>query len=87
MSDVARIRAEILHQCEKRAPDRTICPSEVARALWPSDWRDHMGEVRDVGTEMARASEIQITQRGLLRDPHDEILGAIRYRQTKTLKL
>jgi hypothetical protein len=87
MSDVARIRTEILRQCETRAPDRTICPSEVARVLWPTDWRDHMDEVRDVGTELARASAIQITQRGCARDPHDEIRGAIRYRQVKALEL
>jgi Protein of unknown function (DUF3253) len=82
MSDA--IRAEILRQCAARAPNRSICPSEVARALWPTEWREHMDKVRCVGTQLARASEIQITQRGSVRDPHEEIRGAIRYQLPKT---
>jgi hypothetical protein len=82
MSDA--IRAEIVRQCAARAPNRSICPSEVARALWPAEWREHMDEVRGVGTQLACAAEIQITQRGSVRDPHDEIRGAIRYRLPKT---
>ncbi len=81
--DAARIRAEILRQCATRAPDRTICPSEVARALWPTEWREHMDEVREAGTLLACASEIQITQRGSVRDPREAIRGAIRFRQMK----
>jgi hypothetical protein len=78
------IGTEILRQCAARAPERTICPSEVARALWPNEWREHMDEVRGVGTQLARASVIQITQGGLVRDPDAEIRGAIRYRLPKT---
>jgi hypothetical protein len=78
------IRAEILRQCAVRAPDRSICPSEIARALWPSQWREHMNEVREVGAQLARLSAIQITQRNSVCDPRTEIRGAVRYRLTKT---
>jgi hypothetical protein len=77
------IRTEILRQCAMRAPNRSICPSEVARALWPSGWREHMDEVRGVGIQLASMSAIQITQRNSVCDPHAEIRGAIRYRLPK----
>jgi Protein of unknown function (DUF3253) len=78
--DDADIANEILRQCAARAPDRTICPSEVARALWPDDWRPHMSEVRAVGLTLATAGEIAITQGGEVRTPNDLIRGPIRYR-------
>jgi hypothetical protein len=79
------IEALIISLCETRVPNGTICPSEVARALWPSDWREHMNDVRDVGVALAVANKIEITQRGVVRDPDDEIRGAIRYRLKRVL--
>lgn len=44
---------------------KTICPSEVARALWPdAQWRDHMGDVRRVAADMATQGQLTATQRG-----------------------
>jgi hypothetical protein len=79
------IEALIISLCETRVPNGTICPSEVARALWPNDWREHMNDVRDVGVALAVANKIEITQRGVVRDPNDEIRGAIRYRLKRVL--
>jgi hypothetical protein len=79
------IENSITSLCEKRAPEGTICPSEVARALWPSDWREHMNEVREAGSQLARENKIEITQRGVVRSPDDEIRGAIRYRLKRVL--
>ena len=76
------IAAEILRQCATRAPDRTICPSEVARALWPDDWRTRMAQVRETGLQLALQGQIQITQRGEVRPATARIVGAIRYRQS-----
>lgn len=46
-----------------RKPESSICPSEVARELWPADtWREHMDDVRAVAGELARAGEVTITQ-------------------------
>ena len=77
----ADIEREILRQCAARAPDRSICPSEVARALWPNDWRAHMNEVRAAGLLLATAGDINITQGGDVRAPSAAIVGPIRYRQ------
>lgn len=74
------IAAEIVRQCAARAPDRTICPSEVARALWPADWRAQMVQVRAIGLQLALQGQIQITQRGEVQPPTAVIRGAIRYR-------
>ncbi|TAG80569.1 MAG: DUF3253 domain-containing protein [Burkholderiales bacterium] len=75
-----KVKSSIIQLCESRAPDGTICPSEVARAVWPDDWRTHMEDVRAVGVELAKANVIEITQRGIVLDPSNEIRGAIRYR-------
>ncbi len=79
-----KIRTEIIRQCAQRAPDATICPSEVARTLWPHEWRDHMDEVRLTGLQLAKESIIQITQRGVRCDPNTEIRGALRYGMPKS---
>ncbi|WP_298429951.1 DUF3253 domain-containing protein [uncultured Jannaschia sp.] len=66
------IAAEITRQTAARAP-KTICPSEVARAL-AEDWRPLMPRVRAVAGTMP---EVVATQRG---DPVDPVTarGAIR---------
>ena len=61
----AAIRDEILARCLARGAGRTICPSEVARAL-ADDWRPLMGEVRRVAASMA---EVRATQKGRPVDP------------------
>ncbi len=79
--DESIIAQTILALCTERSENNaTICPSEVARALSPDDWRELMNDVRTVGTRLARESKIEITQRGEARDPNAEIRGAIRYR-------
>jgi hypothetical protein len=74
------IQVAIIERCSARAPSGTICPSEVARALWHNNWREHMNDVREVGVTLAREGAIEITQRGVAQNPNDEIRGAIRYR-------
>ena len=76
----ADIASEILRQCAARAPYRTICASEVARALWPADWRPRMSEVRAVGFALATVGKIAITQGGEVCRPSVSIRGPIRYR-------
>ncbi len=64
----AQIAAEILRQVAARGPGRTLCPSEVARALSP-EWRDLMPAVRAEAGRMQAAGQVQATQRGLPVDP------------------
>jgi hypothetical protein len=82
----AAIKEKLLSLCAARsANNATICPSEVARALSPNDWRTLMNNVRMMGLQLAQQGVIEITQRGVLRNPNQEIRGAIRYRLRKVL--
>lgn len=58
-----RIADEILRLCDARGPDKTICPSEVARGL-VADWRALMPEVRAVAEGLARDGRIAIYRKG-----------------------
>lgn len=40
------ILSEILVICLERKPLKTCCPSEVARKLYPNNWREKMDLVR-----------------------------------------
>ncbi|MEL6585549.1 MAG: DUF3253 domain-containing protein [Pseudomonadota bacterium] len=71
---MSTIAAEIRRHVTARAP-KTICPSEVARAL-AVDWRPLMPRVRAVA---ARLPEVEATQKGQVVDPV-QARGAIRLR-------
>jgi hypothetical protein len=59
------IRATILDLALQRGRDKSLCPSEVAKAL-SEDWRPLMPEVRAVAAAMP---EIMVTQGGVEVDP------------------
>ncbi len=71
-----RIAAAILEHTAARGPGRTICPSEVARAL-ADEWRPLMPAVREVATELAEAGRIVVTQKGRRVDPR-AVRGPVR---------
>ncbi len=52
----------------RRAPGRTICPSEAARALDPEGWRAQMDAVREVAFALADRGALEVTQRGEVVD-------------------
>lgn len=58
------IKETILSMSAQRAPDKTVCPSEIARAMFPQDWRKHMKEVRAAAVELQQAGKVEITQKG-----------------------
>ena len=66
MLDATRIRGEILRQCQLRGLGKTICPSEVARKLWPdeSNWRGYVNAVRNEAFALAKEGRVVISQRG-----------------------
>lgn len=82
VSDQA-IRDRILQKVQERGPEKTICPSEVARDLGGEDWRDLMPQVRSVGIELAEEGAIVVTQKGQTVNPH-QAKGPVRYRLSKT---
>jgi hypothetical protein len=62
------IETEIATQVAARGAGKTICPSEVARAL-SVQWRASMPDVRRVAGEMVRDGRIVATQGGVSVDP------------------
>lgn len=82
MSDRAALAAEILHQVAARGGNKSICPSEVARALAPEEeaWRRLMGPVRDAALALAREGRIEVLRKGRPVDPGQAVRGVIRLR-------
>nr|WP_253207301.1 DUF3253 domain-containing protein [Verticiella sp. GG226] len=72
------VQQEIGRLLSQRAPEATICPSEVARALSPEGWRPLMPQVRAVALDMARRGELAIRQGGDAIDPESPLRGPIR---------
>jgi ZIP family zinc transporter len=73
-------RHAILALLARRAPGKTICPSDAARALAGDDaFRPLMDTVRDAARELVAEGEIDVTQRGEVVDL-DAARGPIRLR-------
>ena len=70
----AVLASAILRLLDERGNGKTICPSEVARAVADSDvrskWEPLMQPVRDAALNLAAAGEIVIKQRGHIVDGH-----------------
>ncbi len=71
------IADEILRQVTARGPGKSICPSEVARALDPEGWRTLLGPVRQAAAALAREGRIAILRKGKPVAPA-EMRGVIR---------
>ncbi len=78
MTGEQAIEATLLRLVDARGPDKSICPSEVARALLP-EWQSLMGAVRRVAVRLAVAGRIEILRKGKPVDPVD-VRGVIRLR-------
>jgi hypothetical protein len=82
MPNTDAIATEILRQTAARGADKSICPSEVARALAPEDdaWRRLMGAVRATAMRLAREGQVEVLRKGKPVDSAAEIRGVIRLR-------
>ena len=72
--DAALLRETILRLAGARGPEKTICPSEVARELLGSDekaWRLAMKPVRAEAVRLAEEGQVVIKRKGRPVDPHD----------------
>ncbi|EPE33370.1 hypothetical protein GLAREA_06383 [Glarea lozoyensis ATCC 20868] len=80
---------------ESRELPKTICPSEVARALNRqelassgfSSWRESMSDIRILVSEMRSRGEVEVLQKGSvlegdLGDGLENVTGPIRVRKT-----
>jgi len=88
--DADRIAAAsdaIMRLCRGRGPDKSMCPSEAARAVavdlgiaaGADAWRDLMPTVRAAADDLVRQGQIVVTQKGAVVDPATA-RGAIRLR-------
>jgi hypothetical protein len=60
-----RVTTEIMRLLRDRGPQKTICPSEVARRLADGgDLHPYMEPVREAAKELADADRIAVTQKG-----------------------
>ncbi|MBL9106745.1 MAG: DUF3253 domain-containing protein [Myxococcales bacterium] len=73
------LERRILEMLADRSPDASLCPSEVARAAAPSDWRAWMEPVRGAARRLVEAGAVEVTQRGRVVDP-TRAKGPIRIR-------
>ncbi|MEM1299072.1 MAG: DUF3253 domain-containing protein [Pseudomonadota bacterium] len=62
------IENAMLDLLARRVPGKSICPSEVARAL-SDDWRPLMPVVRATAARMVAEGRLRITQKGLDIEP------------------
>lgn len=74
-----KISAKILAITEERGPEKSTCPSEIARMLFPDDWRKYMKEVVHVAVNLHHGKKVVITQKGKTIDV-TQIKGPIRIR-------
>ncbi|MEO8629526.1 MAG: DUF3253 domain-containing protein [Betaproteobacteria bacterium] len=77
---IGDVQNEILRLLERRGAGRTICPSEVARAIDADGWRAHMAVVREAARAMVASGAIEVTQRGHVLAADAIWHGAVRLR-------
>lgn len=78
-ADLERAISELL---DARAPTSSICPSDAARAVAPTNWRPLMEPVRQAANRLMAAGEVEITQKGTVVDP-TTVKGPIRIRRPR----
>jgi hypothetical protein len=61
----------------KVAPEKSIAPEDVAKAVDPEGWRRKLGEVRNTAIGLARQGRLVITRHGKPADP-DSFKGVYR---------
>ncbi len=73
----AALEAEIERLAHARGAGKTLCPSEVARALAPEAWRPLLPAVREAAARLVLEGRIAIFRKGKPIAP-DEMHGVIR---------
>ena len=79
--NIEAITTAMLQIAAERGPEKSLCPTDVARAVSAEDWRPLLGAVRKVAADLARQGKIEILRKGKPIHP-DEMRGVIRLRAT-----
>ena len=62
---MTKAETKILHLIAARGPDKTVCPSEVARLIASApDWRPHMAEVHRAVDILVREGAVRLSWKG-----------------------
>ncbi|MCE6988617.1 DUF3253 domain-containing protein [Dyadobacter sp. CY323] len=77
MQHYDEIATTILSTAIHRGAEKSTCPSEIARMLFPDDWRKHMEDVREVAIDLHNKGSVVITQKGMPVDV-ENIKGPVR---------
>jgi len=77
MQEHKDILTTILTVATQRGTEKSTCPSEIARMLFPEDWREHMKDIVDVAVDLHHQGKVVITQKGVPIDVN-HIKGPIR---------
>lgn len=72
-----KIASKMLAVAQQRGTEKSTCPSEIARMLFPDDWRSHMDEVVEIAVNLHHQHKVIITQKGKTIDV-EHIKGPIR---------
>ncbi|ACT91364.1 conserved hypothetical protein [Dyadobacter fermentans DSM 18053] len=72
-----KIANTILSTAIHRGSQKSTCPSEIARMLFPDDWREHMKDVLAVAIDLHHEGSVVITQKGTPVDV-ENIKGPVR---------
>jgi hypothetical protein len=60
-----KIEEALLSLLDKRSRGSSICPSEVARELFPENWEQSMERVRRAVRRLAVAQKVSVTQQNV----------------------
>lgn len=74
------IREVLLDLLESRGPQKSFCPSEAARRLYPDDWRRWMPDVRAAAERLEAEGSLIATQGGVRIEPA-QWRGPLRFRK------
>lgn len=82
MKNKENIKELHLKFAKERGLDATYCPSEVARKLYPENWRDKMDLVREVADDLVAKDKLVVMQKGeIIPEKATEASGPIRLRK------
>ncbi|MFN9335181.1 MAG: DUF3253 domain-containing protein [Alphaproteobacteria bacterium] len=79
--NIEAITDAMLRIAAERGPEKSLCPTDVARAVSAENWRPLLGAVRKVAADLARQGKIEILRKGKPINP-DDMRGVIRLRAT-----
>lgn len=77
MQHYEQIAQTILATAIHRGTEKSTCPSEIARMLFPDDWRKYMKDILGVAIKLHQEGSVVITQKGIPVDV-ENIKGPVR---------